>query len=185
MGLQMKEKQALTREVRSRYRSASKKDKSKILDEFVENTNYNRKYALRVLNTKPVKEVSVAVYGKTIKFKPEKKKRKKREGKRIYGDEVIASLRLIWEFFWCKCGKILAPLMRDQMCFMAEWSAFGITPDIREKLEKISPATIDRVLKKNRDAMRLKGKSCTKSNDTLKNRIPIRTFYTSVRNFSF
>jgi hypothetical protein len=180
MGLQMKEKQSLTREVRIRYQKANRKDKSKILAEFQETTKYNRKYALRVLNAKLVKEVLVVVDGKTVKLKPEKKSRKKREGKRIYGDEVIASLRLIWEFFWWKCGKILAPLMRQQMNFMEEWSAFCITAEIREKLEKISPATIDRVLKKDKAAMRLKGRSCTKSNKKLKNRIPIRTFYTSV-----
>ena len=118
--------------------------------------------------------------GKTVKLKPEKKARKKREGKRIYGDDVAASLRLIWEFFWWKCGKILSPFMRQQMDYISQWSVFGITSEIREKLEKISPATIDRILKKDKDAMRLKGKRCTKSNDKLKNRIPIRTFYTSM-----
>jgi hypothetical protein len=179
MGLQMKEKQALVREVRSRYQGASREEKSGILAEFLETTKYNRKYALRVLNAKPVKEVLVVVDGKTVKVKPEKQKRKKREGKRIYGDEVIASLRIIWEFFWWKCGKILAPFMRQQMEFIAQWPAFGITEEIREKLEKISPATIDRVLKKDKAAMNLRGKSCTKSNKKLKNRIPIRTFYTS------
>jgi hypothetical protein len=58
-------------------------------------------------------------------------------------------------------------------------AAFGITPDIREKLMRISPATIDRALKNDRAALALKGKSLTKSAGLLKHRIPIRTFYTS------
>ncbi|MDR0709568.1 MAG: hypothetical protein LBF77_05845 [Spirochaetaceae bacterium] len=69
--------------------------------------------------------------------------------------------------------------MRRQLPFIALWPAFGITPEIREKLMKISPATIDRDLKKDRAAMALKGKSLTKPGEILKHRIPIRTFYTS------
>jgi hypothetical protein len=179
MGLQMGERKALTREVAGRYRAASKKEKSAILDEFVKNTGYNRKYALRVLNRKTVPAVLVVVNGKTVKLKPAKRKRKVRAGKKIYTDDVIASLRLIWNFFWNKCGKILAPLLRQQMPFIADWAAFGITPEIRQKLVTISPATIDRALKKDRAELKLRGKSCTKSTNKLKNRIPIRTFYTS------
>jgi hypothetical protein len=69
--------------------------------------------------------------------------------------------------------------MRQQLPFIARWPAFGITPDIREKLMRISPATIDRALKKDRAALALKSKSLTKPGSLLKHRIPIRTFYTS------
>jgi hypothetical protein len=179
MGLQMSEKKALTQEVTTRYRAASKKEKSAILNEFVKNTGYNRKYALRVLGRKTMREVLVKVDGKTVKLKPSKRKRKVRQGKKIYTDEVVASLRLVWNFFWNKCGKILAPLLRQQMPFIADWPAFGITPEIRQKLVTISPATIDRVLKKDKAELKLRGKSCTKSTNKLKYRIPIRTFYTS------
>jgi hypothetical protein len=65
------------------------------------------------------------------------------------------------------------------MLFIADWPAFGITPEIRKKLLEVSPATIDRALKKDKDDMKLKGKSCTKSVHRLKNHFPIRTFYTS------
>jgi hypothetical protein len=65
------------------------------------------------------------------------------------------------------------------MPFIAEWPAFAITPEIREKLMRISPATIDRVLKKDKAALALRGKSLTKPAALLKHRIPIRTFYTS------
>jgi hypothetical protein len=54
---------------------------------------------------------------------------------------------------------------------------FQITRETAEKLKKISPATIDRRLKKDRDALRIKGKSLTKPFLSLKSRIPIRTFY--------
>jgi hypothetical protein len=67
--------------------------------------------------------------------------------------------------------------MRQQMDAISQWSAFGITADIKAKLLAISPATIDRVLKKDKAA--LKGKSLTKPGHFLKHRIPIRTFYSS------
>jgi hypothetical protein len=100
MGLQMREKQALTREVKRRYQVASREE---ILGEFLKNTTYNRKYALRVLNKKTVREMSLTVDGATVKLKPTK--RKAQLGKKIYSDEVIASLRLIWNFFWNKWGR--------------------------------------------------------------------------------
>jgi len=179
MGLNMKEKKAVTREYIPRYQKATKKDKKVLLDEFIKLTGYHRKSAIRLLGTKPVKQVMVYIDGKTVKVKPEKKRPSNRKGKRIYTDEVISALRLVWTFFWFKCGKILAPLMRQQMTYIARWPAFGITDEIAEKLGKISPASIDRYLKKDKEAMRLKGKSLTKPLDSLKSRIPIRTFYTS------
>jgi hypothetical protein len=144
MGLNMKEKKAVTREYIPRYQKASKKEKKAILDEFTKLTGYHRKSAVRLLNAKPIKQVMAKIDGKLIKVKPEKKRPSNRKGKRIYTDEVIDALRLVWTFFWFKCGKILAPLMRQQMAYIAQWRAFGITMEIAEKLKKISPATIDR-----------------------------------------
>ncbi|MDR2094258.1 MAG: hypothetical protein LBP76_01915 [Treponema sp.] len=47
----MKEKQAVTGQIRSRYQNAQRKEKSAILNECIQLTGYNRKYALRILNT--------------------------------------------------------------------------------------------------------------------------------------
>jgi hypothetical protein len=178
MGLSMKEKKAVAREYKPRYQKATKKEKKTILDEFTRLTGYHRKSAVRLLGAKPVKQVLVYIDSKPVKVKPEKSRPSNRKGKRIYTDEVISALRLVWTFFWFKCGKILAPLMRQQMQYIAQWPAFGITEEIAEMLKKISPASIDRYLKKDKQALRLKGKSLTKPIDTLKSRIPIRTFYT-------
>ena len=42
-------RQELTEAIRQRYATASKQDKSRILDEFVAMTGYHRKHAIRVL----------------------------------------------------------------------------------------------------------------------------------------
>ena len=142
MGLHMKERQAVTREYTPRYQKTRKKDKTVLLDEFIRLTGYNRKSAIRLLSRKPVREVLIYTAGKTVKLKPEKKRPANRKGKRIYTDETIACLRMIWPCFWYQCGKILAPLIRQSMLSIAAWPAFKIT----EQLMNISPATIDRYL---------------------------------------
>jgi hypothetical protein len=104
MGLTMKERQSLIREIGTRYRVGTKKEKTKILDEFVQATVYNRKYALHQLKNGR-KEKLIRLDGTFVKLKATAKKRKKQKGKKIYGPEVIAALRLIWAFFWYRCGR--------------------------------------------------------------------------------
>jgi hypothetical protein len=102
----MKEKQAVTRPVRSRYLHAGRKEKSAILDEFIKITGYkNRKYALRILNKPQPPQVLPIGNGKAVKLKPPKKRPPNRTGKKTYTEEVITSLRLIWVFFWYKCDR--------------------------------------------------------------------------------
>jgi hypothetical protein len=173
----MKVKQALTGELAPQYRRAGKKEKTKILDEFIRQTGYNRKYALHIL-TRWGKAVFTTADGKPVTIKAGTAKRRKGGGRKpLYGPEVIAALRLVWAFFWYQCGKLLAPLMRNQMPFIAAWPAFHITPDIRAKLPRISPATIDRVLKEDRKKLAVKGISGTKPGKFLKKHIPVRTHY--------
>jgi hypothetical protein len=76
-----------------------------ILNEIQFITGYNRKYALSILNQPQVPQALLVVKGKTVKLKPQKKTPANRTGKKIYTEEVIASLRLIWAFFWYKCGR--------------------------------------------------------------------------------
>jgi hypothetical protein len=73
----------------------------------------------------------------------------------------------------------LCPLMRQQMRYLLQWPAFHITPGLPEKLTAISPASIDRYLRKDKAALKLKGKSLTNPPDSLKSRSPIQVFYTS------
>ena len=49
MGLDMKTKKKLTEETAKHYCTASKRNKTKILDEFISTAGYNLKYAIHVL----------------------------------------------------------------------------------------------------------------------------------------
>ena len=56
MGLDMKTKKKLSEETAKRYCTAAKKQKTKILDEFIATTGYNLKYAIHLLkNTAYIK----------------------------------------------------------------------------------------------------------------------------------
>lgn len=81
MGLSMKEKKKLTVEIAKKYCVASKKEKGMILDVFVSQTGYNRKYAISVLcSTAEVRTVN-------FNNSPRKRvclKKQRQRAKRIY-----------------------------------------------------------------------------------------------------
>jgi hypothetical protein len=81
MGLPLNMKKALTGELAPQYRKAGKKEKSKMLDEFVRHTGYNRKYALHLL-THWGKETFLTVEGKPVKLKAGTAKRRKGGGRK-------------------------------------------------------------------------------------------------------
>jgi len=175
MGLTMHEKKALTREVSKRYQQAGKKEKTGILDELVKTTGYNRKYALHILANWG-KTATVCLSGKTVRLKAAPRKRKKGGGRKpIYTGEFVTVLRAIWVFFWYRCGKILAPFIREQIRHLEP--AFRITPEVKKLLLSASPATIDRALRADKKKLALKGKSGTKPGSLLKKQIPVRTYY--------
>jgi hypothetical protein len=178
MGLTMKEKKALSQEVAKRYQQAGKKEKGQILNEFVENTGYNRKYALHLLANWGKTAIVKAPGMKPVRLKAAPVKRRKGGGRKpVYGEEAVEALRLLWEFFGYMCGKLLAPLLRQQIVYIADWQAFHITPEIREQLLTVSPSTIDRKLKEDRKRRLFKGISGTKPGKMLRGQIPVRTHY--------
>ena len=65
--LTMRQKKAVTRELRDRYRRASKKEKGMMLNEFIQISGYNRCYACQILNVKKVLGY-LNITGKRIKY---------------------------------------------------------------------------------------------------------------------
>ena len=176
MGLTMQEKKSLTRVTSERYQRADKKGKTTILDGFVKDTGYNRKYALHILANWG-KTTTVFLSGKKVRLKASPDKRRKGGGRKpIYTGEFITVLRRIWIFFYYKCGKIFAPLIREQMKWLK--LHFPMSEEVSELLLKVSPATIDRCLKEDKKKLALKGKRGTKPGKLLKKQIPVRTYYT-------
>jgi len=176
MGLTLKEKKALTRELSKQYQKSNKKEKTQILNVLAETAGYNRKYALHIL-TNWGKTTNVYLDGNAVKLKPPRKKKKGGGRKPAYSGQFIVVLRTIWAFFWYRCGKILSPFIRGQMKYLEKEARFRISPEIKKLLLSVSPATIDRLLKAEKKKLALTGKSLTKPGNILKKQIPVRTYY--------
>jgi hypothetical protein len=141
-----------------RYQKISKPLRGRILDEFCQVCDYNRKYAIRLLNG-PV---------------PQKPKTIVRKGRRsAYSAKVISALAAIWEAAGYPCSvrlKALLPLWLP-------WAIkrLGLTVEIQKQLLAISPATIDRRLKGKRGQLKTRLYGRTKPGTLLKHHIPIKT----------
>lgn len=179
MALTMMVRQAVLQELASSYRKKRKKEKGKVLDYLVGVTKYNRSYAARALR-KEAKNLASRKNERKKAFLREKKKEeikgKRRFRKRIYDQEVFLPLRKIWMILDFPCGKRLAPFLKEIVPVLLRYGELEVKEEVKEKLLKLSPATIDRLLQKEKKKYQLKGKARTKPGTLLKRQIPIRTF---------
>jgi hypothetical protein len=172
MGLTAKEKRSATIVTAPRYQKATKKQRGRILEEFVALTGYARCYAAYLLRSQGKKKyiginaVLVADVGK--------KTAKPRQ--RIYDHLVFAALLQIWLIMDCLCGKRLAPILPEVVSLLKHHKEIRIDKTTEVKLLSISAATIDRLLKHEKKKLQMKGRSHTKPGTLLRHQIPIRTF---------
>ena len=165
----MAERKAVTAATRSRYQRASKKEKGKILAEFIELTGYHRVYARSVLRTverKLVREQPTAVESKSATAKSRK----------VYDQQVLIILRQIWMILDYICGKRLVAIMPEVIRRLEYFGELKVEPEVRAKLLRISAASIDRLLRTERRKHELRGRGGTKPGTLLKKQIPLRTF---------
>ena len=160
MGLSMAERKAVTKQMATRYRRASKKEKTVMLDELSALTGWTRRHARRAL-----------VQASTAGPRPVSRPRP-----RIYGPEVLGPLRFVWATLGGPAGKRLAPFMPEAIEALERHGEIDVSSEVRDKLCSISAATIDRALAPERARLRVKGRSGTKPGSILKRQIPIRTF---------
>lgn len=172
MRLTMKQRQAVTKALCAQYRKAAKKEKGAILDQFVEVTGYGRSYAARVLRTHGQSRTGASVRD-VVKAAQERPRRGRR---RKYGPEVLGPLKKLWEMLDYICGKRLQPGLPALIERLEACGELRLKKAVRKKLLELSPATIDRLLAKERKKHTLKSRSRTKPGTLLKHQIPVRTF---------
>src|ERR1044071_9249165 len=171
MRLDLKARRSLVRVNADRYQKSSKKEKGKILDEFVESTGYRRCYASLLLSRHGRR---VRVDRKTTLIGDiSKRVRKKREG--IYGPDVLEAVKKIWANLDFLCGKRLKAVLTETLARMEKWGEIKVSSSTKQKLERISAATIDRLLAAERKRLELKARSGTKPGTLLRSQIQIRT----------
>lgn len=174
--MMIKDKRMLTGEWAKRYQESSKAKRGDILEEFTALTGYNRCYASFILSHWN-RKVSLRIQGEEVIFLLGKRPKKKRKTKpRIYDDGVLKLLKKLWCMSDCLCGKRLASYIRETLPVLENYGEINVDETTKEKLMKISPATIDRLLSGLKRRVDIKPRSRTKPGSLLKHKIPIRKF---------
>jgi hypothetical protein len=150
-------------ELRQRYRGASKKEQSAMLDEMVKVTRWHRKYLIRALGQRsrprPVSENTV---GRPRQYNT---------------TGILTFCTTLWHATNQACGKRLKsilPLWLPWYSTQKNKTPLSLLDQVM--LTRISAATIDRLLKSERSKYRIKGRCTTKPGTLqLRTRIPIKT----------
>src|SRR6476620_9146175 len=160
MGLTLAERRAVTEATAIRYTLASKRGKSRILDELCANTGWHRNHARKALRSALQPKIVTVRSVRPLK----------------YGPDVIAALTVCWTVLGMPAGKRLAPMLGELVAVLRHFGELVIDEDTAELLVSMSAATIDRRLASERAKYRLKGRPCTKPGSLLKSQIPVRTW---------
>ena len=153
--------------VHKRYRGADRRGRARILNEFCEDSGYNRKYAIRLLSGPP----------------PDPGPRKRRPRGTSYGKRVIQILIAIWTaagYPWSLRLRALLPLWLPKLR-----GRLGITPALEAQILKISARQIDRRLKDHKREAKRRLYGRTKPGTLLKHQIPIKTEHWDVKTPGF
>jgi hypothetical protein len=116
--------------VRQRNKTVNKKEKGRLLDEFIQVTGYNRKSAIRLLGRSGVQSPN-----------------KRRGRRRRYWSEAVDALRDIWEASDRLHSKRLQPFMGELVRVMRKHGELSVNADLEAELCRMSASTIDRLLK--------------------------------------
>jgi hypothetical protein len=172
----MAERKTVTVKTAQRYRRALRREKKIILDEFTALTGYNRKYAITVLANE-YKTRICTVGGKALAMTAAHKSRRARVYKKRYDEAVRLALVVIWKDFDYQCGQRLAAFLKENVDVLAGHPRYAMETEVREKLKTISASTIDRLLRKTKRALTLRGTCGTKATTRLNRLVPVKTSF--------
>lgn len=143
------------------YNLLSKKEKSKILDEYCKNTGQEKKYVIRKI--------------KEGKFIEDGSKSVQRKRESFYDGDVVVALKKTWKIFDYPCGQRLTALLKTEVERLIGFGELKCSDEVILKLKKMTPKTIDRKLKKTKIEEHLKSKYAIKKNPMLYQKIPVKT----------
>ena len=173
MRLKMRARQEVTAATAAQYRGASKKEKGRILDQFVSTTGYSRWYARLVLRHEGRR---LQADKQTILLAVRTNSKASRKRRCTYDEKVRTALVKVWRIMDYICGKRLQPMLAELLTVLERHNEFSCDRETRAKLLRISAASIDRLLQAERRKHELRGRAGTKPGTLLKKQIPIRTF---------
>jgi len=146
--------------ITARYRTAGRKYKKLILDEFCRVWGYHRKHAIRLLRKTPPRAHNP------------------RGARPKYDADVVHVLEDIWLATNRLCSKLLKAALPTWMPYYRK--DHRVRPEVAEKVLRISPASIDRLLKPTRRIYGSRGRCGTRPGTWLKHQVPIKTNHSDV-----
>ncbi len=169
----MKERKRIAEATAGRYRKAGKKEKGVILTEFVALTGFVRSYAALVLRN----QGRVVVVKRNLRVRGDVGKKLPRRGRGpTYDEQTMKALVQVWRIMDYICGKRLAPMLGEIVERLLRHNELRCDAATSKKLKRLSAATIDRLLRPERQKYQLKGHTHTRPGTLLKHQIPMRTF---------
>jgi len=162
--ISMKSRQEVINRYRAKYKKSSKKVKGQILDSICLSTGLSRDRVKKLLSGRIEKNAAPVAIGNSAK---------KRRRKPKYDVRTRAALEKIWALMDFACGRRLAAGMEDMLDALLRFNEIEFDEQTFENLRKISPATIDRLLKHVKSSMNFKGISTTKPGTLLKRDIGV------------
>lgn len=158
--LESSAKRELVQVLRPRYRSGTKIEKAKILDELVAVTGFHRKHAIRLL----ADQGQAATVSLPVPVR----------GRKVYDEAVREALVVLWEAADRICGKRLKAILKPLIDAMERHGHLALAPEVREQLLRVSASTIDRYLKPVRAHSSRRRKPRAKKKPS--RQVPVRTF---------
>ena len=157
-GISAQARWELLQALRERYWEASRREKGRILDEFVAVAKCHRKHAVRLLGRAGEESTAIATA----------------PGRRAYDEAVREALVVLWEASDRICGKRLKAVAPALIGAVECHGHLELDAEVRERLVSVSAATIDRLLAPVRreagSRRRRRGKR------KIAARVPVRTF---------
>jgi hypothetical protein len=172
MGLTMGQRRGVTKQLAARYRGAEKQEKGRILDTLVELAGYNRCYAGWVLRHFG-REYLVKVEGQMVRMVVGAGRKRQPQRPRYYNESVKRVLEVIWKEFDYMCGSRLAVMLKEILPVIVGAGELRCSLQSQQKLMQISGATIDRLLREEKQKRRIRPQSSTKPTSLLKAQIPV------------
>lgn len=145
------------------YHTKSKKERSRILNEYCHISGEHRKAVIRKLKT-----------GSYIKTMRREKGEEKRTRTSVYDRNVIFYLIHLWDIFDHPCGQRMVSQIQTELHRLMRFGEVIISSEMEKKLRQISPAEIDRSLSSHKEKICLSMKYGKKIHPLLYRKIPVR-----------
>jgi len=175
-----------------KYRQATKKVKSEILNDLVETTHLHRKYLTDLLNNTG----KVCYTPRDVRFiaDPTITYTNQRGRKKVYTQELVPYLKILWELAGFRSSIHLVAFIRANQALLYEKpfdfkeltketqtkviKLLSASTETKEKLLKISSATVDRLLRPVKEKYRLAHKYKPHPHaSVIKKNIPVESYF--------